>query len=99
MTTLSLALLIVFLLIVNPIGKLANLENELYSFPPKELSSYFSFFNVGITILSQFTLASLPAITRKSCSINLVAFKAVHKKHTTYYTNYFVELRNIKLLV
>ena len=99
MTTLSLAFLIVSLLVVNLTGRLTDFENYFYSFPSKELSHYSAIGKIETNLLNKFTLVSSQTNSRKSLLTNLITSSALHKKNTTYYTNYFVEFKNIELLV
>ena len=95
----SLALLIVFLLVIQLTGKWTNFENYLYSFPSKELSSLFSFIKFKRGFIRTFT-TDIPQ--KKIAFLSLlkpVTITVSIKKYTTYYNNYFVAFNNIKLLV
>ena len=99
MTTLSLVILIVFLLVVNLTGRWTGIENEFYSFPSKELSAYLSFWKIENNPISQFTSAFLRTTTPKLFLKNLIVNTVSNKKYTTYHNNYFVAFKNIKLLL
>ena len=99
MTTLSLALLIVFLLVIKLKGKWTIFENKLYSFPSKESSIFFSFLKIENNLISQFTLVFSQVNTAELFITTLEALSVSNKKYTTYYNNYFVAFNNIKLLV